>query len=319
MQGMLSNGNEGNDTISYSSPVINASSIYGGIGDDIVTVTGEVSNAFISGDDGNDRITGGIDVSSSTVRGGNGNDTIIVLDITGSSTVIGNTGNDFIEGILNEKGAVTRGGEGQDTILIFSNRSFVNGNQGNDRIEILASGSIGSDIGTVRGGDGNDSITSRGGTTYAQVVGDTGADTLIDASGDNRFSYSFGDTALTGIAGYDVITGFDSANNGTRDRVQLSSGDMVFNIAGLTGGITINSDAVVTGGVSNLLQFIQEGASLTTAGAAIGVNALTISTTDSFIFISDGDGKRSSGDLLIGFTSPITALTFFEGDIVSLG
>jgi Ca2+-binding RTX toxin-like protein len=358
--GSLFNGNGGNDTILVYARTINNSSVFGGQGDDTLNVnaeeaiagllfngnagndsvylddngtatgTGEnltvfggqgtdylvsdlvqVSNSLFSGDNGDDTVAVASDMFNVTVRGGADNDTILIHGDADAGTVInGNEGDDSVcvDAVLID--GTAQGGQGNDSIFVSESEAVVNGNLGDDSIFVSVH-----DGGIVFGGKGDDSIYVSAGD--GTIAGNLGSDTLAAGAGADTFQYTFGDTSLVGISGADSIESFDAAGS---DKIDLTDGDLVFNIAGLTGGITINADAVITGGVTGLGGFINAGASLTTSGAAIGVQGSTIGlgAGEGFIFVSNGNGSLDSDDLLIRFNTPVTALTFSGGDITAI-
>lgn len=328
IQGALINGNAGNDTLNIgnviggTNGVINGSSIYGGAGDDSIYIdAGEISNSLVSGDTENDTIYIDADVFSSTIRGGDGNDTIYAYDsINNSSSVIGNLGNDSIYVYEVNSSSSVRGGDGNDSIYVYINNSLVNGNAGNDSIYVE------NNEGEVYGGLGNDSILATGDLNdFGSIIGNEGADTLQGAKfSQETFIYSFGDTALTGVVGFDSINNFVSnviPSVQVNDVIDLTDTDLVFNLAGISGGITIDSDAVVTGGITSLVQFVEAGASLTTAGATLGISSASTGGAfgaGNFIFISNGDGVRDSEDLLIAFNTKVDEIQFSGGNIVGI-
>ena len=89
-------GGAGNDTLifsgSYSGPY--NVELSGGIGDDILSVTGTASQANFFGDDGNDTLQGG--AGAETLSGGTGND--ILQGGAGADTLLGGVGTDTLTG-----------------------------------------------------------------------------------------------------------------------------------------------------------------------------------------------------------------------------
>ncbi|MCT0218880.1 hypothetical protein KQ304_07690 [Synechococcus sp. CS-1329] len=316
------NGNDGNDTVHIFSDTapINDSNIFGGKGDDSIYVEVEdLSGTLVSGDLGNDSIYVYSHLFNSSVFGADGNDTIHIYgDLFQNTDINGNQFNDsiFIYGTVEDTASV-HGGQGNDSIWVKkSDSGYVNGNNGNDSIFVYRNS------GSVYGGQGLDNIEVGDAKLLAiqegAIFGNLGADTLTGGTfSADAFTYSFGDTALIGTAGFDSINDFVSSNILTflyNDSIDLTSGDIVFDIAGLSGGITIDGDAVITGGVDNLSQFIAAGSGLTTEGAAIGIS---IDAGD-FVFISNGNGVQDTDDLLIAFNKKVDGLTFDGGDIIAI-
>lgn len=99
------NGNKGDDTIvddGVGLTTMGSSTVFGGAGQDIITLNGGGTGLFISGDLGNDQLTSG--AGADTVLGGAGVDTITV-----------GAGNDSVEG-----------GGGADTITLNGGTNRVN-------------------------------------------------------------------------------------------------------------------------------------------------------------------------------------------------
>jgi Ca2+-binding RTX toxin-like protein len=89
------NGNKGNDTIvDYGTGItsLSAATVFGGAGQDVITLNGGGTGLFISGDLGNDQLTSG--AGADTVLGGAGVDTIVVG--AGNDSVVGGGGADTI-------------------------------------------------------------------------------------------------------------------------------------------------------------------------------------------------------------------------------
>jgi len=119
------------------------STVFGGAGDDKISILGE--NSYISGGSGNDTLRG-----HGVINGDEGDDTI-----NGSGTVSGGSGNDVISGSGN-----VSGGTGND---IINASGVVNGDEGNDTI---------TGAGIISGGTGNDMVTIKMGLNFGGYGGD---------------------------------------------------------------------------------------------------------------------------------------------------
>ncbi len=187
-------GSDGADTISYSnsdtSRVVSAYIDAGG-GDDVIsfTSTSDGSNRIYGGD-GNDAIS----VAAATVRavgGGNGNDAIAVA---GEKVILvrGGAGDDAIA-VAAEKVRTVRGGSGNDTISVAGQSvSRVSGGDGNDTISVT-----GSRVGRIYGGDGDDTIAVTA-DRAGWISGGAGNDN-INLNGEGLVAFKAGD-------GQDTVT-----------------------------------------------------------------------------------------------------------------
>ncbi|HTW95555.1 MAG TPA: FG-GAP-like repeat-containing protein, partial [Tepidisphaeraceae bacterium] len=186
-----------NDSASETYPTYSVSqiAIFGGAGNDTVSLAGEPIGATVSGAGGDDSITGG--AGNDSLRGGAGNDTI--GGAGGNDTVIGGAGNDCVKGgagndlLAGGPGNDTlHGGVGNDTLSGGIGDDCVSGNDGNDSI-IAGSGSSG-----LSAGPGNDTIT---GSILAGDLSDTiycgpGADSILSGANDSIIGQTAQDTVV---------------------------------------------------------------------------------------------------------------------------
>jgi Ca2+-binding RTX toxin-like protein len=163
-----------------------SAAVYGGAGNDTITVEG---GASASGDDGNDSLTGGAGLS-----GGAGNDTL-----SNSSYLDGGDGDDLLT-----NGTHQYGGIGNDTIQTGAGANGVFGDAGADSIV----GGTGKDL--LSGGADNDTI--RGGSERDIVWGDAGEDSLYGDAGDDDLFGGAGNDSLLGGAGNNWLSG-DGGND----------------------------------------------------------------------------------------------------------
>ncbi len=236
------------------------------VGDDgnnvinLSAVTGAFFNPnleiIVDGDDGDDFITGSLDIAS-TLIGGDGTDVLfggtqadllsggdgqdLLNGRDGNDTLNGGDGGDIINGEVGDD--VVNGGSSGDTINGGSGADTLNGQSGADSIlgdtdDDVIDGGSGTD--TIDGGIGDDSLS--GGTEADSLLGNVGDDTLNgDGGNDSLFGgddndFIFGganDDLLNGENGNDVVngnSGNDTAIGGNNDDTVLggSGNDALF-------------------------------------------------------------------------------------------
>jgi Ca2+-binding RTX toxin-like protein len=155
--------------------------------------------------------------NSNSIMGGAGNDT---LSSTGGSTNVidGGLGNDSMVGGTGSDTMI--GGAGNDTIAVFSGTDTVDAGDGND--VVTSSG-----YGTLRGGAGDDQLIHSSTTTYINLLGEAGNDTLISGSGADSLDGGSGNDSLFSAAGADTFRGGDGD-----DTVGFGGGARVYGDAG---------------------------------------------------------------------------------------
>lgn len=201
-------------------------------------IQGDIGQNFIDGGDGNDTIDGGQALSpgtADTLIGGEGDD-----DITASAggfegdLLYGGTGNDTLRGpsatLYGEdgddlliggpgwghhaSGNALYGGTGNDTL---QGGGYLNGGDGNDLMDTRYGTS-------VEAGLGNDTLTGSGAAGWVSYFIDMGeGDDLVDVMGTNNL------LSIEGGAGHDQLTGY--GNNG----LQIDGGAGDDTIRGTTG------------------------------------------------------------------------------------
>lgn len=129
-------------------------------GQNLIEMTGAVSNDFADGAEGDDLIGGG--AGDDTLLGGAGRDEIF-----------GEAGNDRIEGGADDD--LLEGGADNDTIEGNAGNDKLLGGPGNDIID----GDTGNDV--ILGGPGNDLMYGRAGNDV--ILGDAGNDTIVPGRG----------------------------------------------------------------------------------------------------------------------------------------
>jgi Ca2+-binding RTX toxin-like protein len=212
--------------------------VSGNRGDDRILLS--VGSPVVLGD-----IAAGSTIDTTTkvmlVDGGGGNDTV---DSTGGSqdTLLGGDGNDYLRAVSHRANQLS-GGAGDDTLVGGTGQEDMSGGDGNDTadysadvfndfislddvandgyrgvsfdtsgspiFEIGGPGSEGdnvhSDIETVLGGTGDDSIVGSGADNL--FIGGTGKDTLVGGGGNDTLTGDEGDDLLVGGSGKDLLNG----------------------------------------------------------------------------------------------------------------
>ncbi|PJE26022.1 type I secretion protein [Pseudooceanicola antarcticus] len=223
--------------------------VYGGSGDDSL-VAGIDAFSDYSGDDPNlplfsDPATSdpNPDDGKDTVYGGMGNDTIITGD--DADLIDGGSGEDLIYGGIDDD--TITGGRDADEIYGGHGSDSIDGNSGDDVIDASASTSSmdyanepdatdpvpTNDMDVVRGGRGNDSITT----------GDDD-DVLYGGSGDDTLDAGIDEDTIYGGRGADVIlagSGDDSVEGASGDDA-ISTGTGADEVLGAAGDDTITND-----------------------------------------------------------------------------
>lgn len=269
-------------------------SYVGTSGVDSIVFEGNTQNFFLGAQQANDFIafdnvnalqTG--TYTNGTMKGGAGEDSFIELNnvnIVGS-WIAGNAGDDIFGGAgaeLDVYNSTAQGGQGNDTINVGeSTGTLVNGNRGNDTIELV--GNIGTS--TIGGGQGNDNIDFDGAAT--DVITNT---SFLFGLGNDDFDYN------TGVIGdgntFDGGDGNDNINlTGAANEVTISGGD--------------GTDALVGGGDDDV---IDGGAGNDAITGLVGDDALTGGGgADAFIYTAAAQSGTDIGagdiDVITDFTS----------------
>jgi Ca2+-binding RTX toxin-like protein len=255
-------GGNGDDELTINS-ALEFSKINGNVGNDTISACGTIAQSLVSGGMGNDYLEVG-DLINSTYSGGQGDDQLYFCynynysqegfygeDVIANSTINGNAGNDLIDFTYVGKitNSVIYGGADNDTIRDFYGNSTnvtVNGNLGNDNI------TYGGDSNglTIFGGDGDDTIDCEIDTGSAYLSGDLGNDTIFGSDSGDTIRGGDGNDSLLGFDGGDSInggTGNDYIEGGFgNDTLNGGEGNDSFGIYGTPG---FNGDNnLITGG-----------------------------------------------------------------------
>lgn len=206
---------EGNDTVAG---YFWDSKIYGGDGNDVLTVSGGIYNNTqftntIIGGAGNDTV---VAYGGKYIKGGKGNDKISIdgkfagaakiYGETGKDTLYGGYGNDYLSGgadndyLSGNNGKDTLvGGSGSDTLFGGYGKDILSGGAANDYLD------GGNDNDSLNGGSGNDTL--RGGTGKDKLFGSSGKDYLDGGEGNDSLNGGSGNDTLYGGAGKDTLFG----------------------------------------------------------------------------------------------------------------
>jgi len=253
-------GNDGRDTIDYSSrvsPVVvsldgspndGASGEGDNVHPDIEDIVATPSGDTLIGSDAVNLLDGrgGADV----ILGLGGDDTLQggVNDPSGD-TLIGGAGNDTMHGESGDD--ALKGGEGADTALGGGGGDRVEGEAGNDSV----SGGAGSD--TVDGGEGDDKVNGSdvapiGGDGDDRLIGGPGTDDLRGGRGNDVLDGGLGADTMDGESETDTVTYEDRTNevfvslDGRDNDGEANEHDNVVNVERIVGGKlgdTLSGDA----------------------------------------------------------------------------
>ena len=264
------NANEGTDTVITAASGITLAAnvenlIFSGSGD--MNATGNAGNNSLAGGAGNDSLSGldGNDTlegngGNDTLDGGTGNDSLEGDSGSGNDSLIGGDGNDTLDG--GAAADTMAGGAGNDTYIVDDAGDSVNENPGEgtdtvnttlssyaltDNVENLTFTGAGDFTGTgntlantITGASGNDSLD--GGDGNDKLHGSDGADTLSGGNGNDALDGGAGADSMAGGVGNDTYTVDDAGdvvtenfNEGTDTvKTTLSSYTLGSNLENLT-------------------------------------------------------------------------------------
>ncbi|MCQ1573060.1 hypothetical protein NFO65_20250 [Neorhizobium galegae] len=283
----------GDDTIKISAGA--AIGVYGGSGNDTIDIAAT----------GMKSILGSLNVAADNVKGGEGDDSIhidghgVVMRIDGDAgndlIEIGSTGGDASSGMLDYGIDIVKGGAGNDTIKLASDSQVgrIYGDTGDDVIDIKAGGMVSS----IRGGDGNDTMSAEG-RSVSSLDGGNGNDTIVVNA-----SYAYD---IDGGDGGDVII---ATTDGFLAQVSGGKGDdyvVLDNKGRAEAGYRFSEgdgrDVIVTNGPLEISGFSEDGTQrLDMSKASITVDGDTVTigftgTTDS-ITVKLGGRMADAGNI----------------------
>jgi hypothetical protein len=292
--GLITRGQEGNDTIYFGSKIkeINNSFIGGGKGNDYIGV-----GTFLGDQHGSAAADSfsGASASVTTIYGGEGRDTINIKGqgLLTAVEINGYSDNDSV--VINSatvKASYIGLGKGDDTISGgFANitTSSIVGGQGKDSLLLtdIRSGSslliAGDNVSRAVVDGGADSIYLSGVIRTATILGGAGNDSLslmglTESSGNLVYM----------DAGNDLISAGSKVNDLTNSHFYMGAGDDKFNIALISGG-KINSGSINLGKGNDTVSFAA-GTELTAAEVA----GLTINGGAGADYLLDGASISAS-------------------------
>ena len=283
----------GADTLTFTGNSGVLDSVYGGDGDDVVAISGQIDVSILNLGGGSDIVSGSDAVSASgaSLKMGAGNDTIVLSAAeAASATLYGGGGADSITlDVAAASTAITIAGDadgvvGKDTITIQNTAILVDeinlqGAGGADVIKFDASaGSIGS-TGKILGNYGGDNIdisalfVGAGGLT---IGGGAGSDTItLDEFG----SAGSGAYAIGG-GGADSIS-LVTNNGGTAGDATTSAGRGMGTIIGGAGADSIT--------------FVGDVSDISVAAGVIAISSVSDSTEDAMDIVRFTAGATNAG------------------------
>jgi len=226
-------------------PVINLTNLDDGL-DTPIYFDGTKGVDIFTGNNGNDRIYGGLDQDQ--LKGGRGNDFIYgqedddrLFGELGDDKIYGGYGNDYLDaGIGNDS---LFGELGRDSLIGGNGNDFLNGDDGNDYLD----GGLLND--TMSGGEGNDTylVDSTG-----DQINDLGATTDVDTviitqTITYTLSANIENASVNSMAGNGNLTG-NTLNNGLTGNANKNILDGAAGADSLNGGAGIDS---LNGGAGN--------------------------------------------------------------------
>lgn len=313
------------------SVVLNASTVSGGLGDDILfgTQAGVASNlrtayfvnTLVNGNQGRDLIRA-FGVLTSRLEGGQDEDTIELANLTATDGGIFPSIPDIITSnqtaLFPDRydGGTIQGSRGNDTIRIALSdtnvvNTRINGNEDNDLISnfgVALNGNWANS--TIFGGSGNDTVamqTVAGGnfvTSSLYVLGNLGNDALATGTGNDTLIGGDGNDSINTNGGDNLIYGDNSSFDGTTvpgtgaDLITISSQS-----ASLAGSSTVfagagNDSVTITTNGNNIVQGADGDDSVVIGGAAAaaggnGSNSVTGNAGNDIIAIT-GSGINTA-------------------------
>ncbi|MEH2465343.1 beta strand repeat-containing protein [Nostoc sp.] len=297
----LFGGSSGND-ISYGDD-----QIFGGAGNDYLSVDYSTSNNTLIGDTGNDSLIANSSKGNNLLSGGNGNDNLSVSNSSGNNTLIGGADDDSLSADSSKGNNLLSGGDGNDNLSVgrdFFYNTFANsgnntliGGAGDDNLSVnnssgnnLLDGGDGNDTlftsvsgfgnNTIKGGNGNDSVyiileTSPPSLKVQTVDGGAGEDVL-------KLYYAYPTEGITSTFDASTNKGSISAGNNlinykNIEQLDISGTSYDDRIIGSSGNDSLNggingNDKIDGGAGEDLLSF---SAYQATAGITSTFNATT--------------------------------------------
>jgi len=233
-------GGDGNDTIYTSYQA------HGGAGNDTIVLVYNGYSHTVTGDAGDDVITGSAFGEPDVIQGNDGNDTIhggggddVIDGGAGMDIISGDAGNDTLTGCADNDTFLFGQGDGSDTITDFTTGDLVqisgydsarSISQSGGNVVVMLSDSdqitfLNTDVATVQAG------LQFATPTDDTLIGGAGNDDLRGYGGNDTIIGNGGDDILAGGSGSDTIDGGDGNDF-------LFSGDVAPGFTGYYGGFT---------------------------------------------------------------------------------
>ncbi|MEH2067722.1 MAG: calcium-binding protein [Nostoc sp.] len=233
----LSGGSSGNDS-SYGNDTI-----FGGVGNDNLSVEYSTSDNILNGGVDNDYLSVDSSTGSNTLNGDAGDDFLSTNSSKGNNLLNGGDGDDSLSANSSKGDNLLNGGDGNDDLSasgdnlingsIASGNNTLNGGTGDDKL--LAYLSIGNNL--LNGGDGNDSLTV---VIYDEAR--IGNNVLNGGNGNDSLYLDISSSSLLTQQTVDGGTGDDLL---TANLSESSTGiTSTFNAATNTGSITAGTNQV---------------------------------------------------------------------------
>ena len=265
---LLVNGVSNNSLPTVRASQLQALTILGGQGNNLINVNAITSAAFsyadpvtgqrlqirVDGGNGEDTLVGSQGFNDS-LFGGHGDDQINVaptMPILVGQTLHGDDGNDLIIG--GPGGDTIEAGDGTDSVTGGAGDDVISGGDGND----LLNGSGDNDsirggqgLDTILGGVGNDTLVGESGND--SVSGEDGNDSVLGGAGHDRL---FGDGGATAVNGDDTVLGNSGDDTilggGGADMLQGQDGDDLVSVA--EAGFSVSDVSIAEGGAGTTTQ-----------------------------------------------------------------
>lgn len=310
------NGGESDDTIIWRGQKDFKVNVESSAGQDFLVIQGDSTGNILTvqtvGNDlqateGNAKITIDAAIQNITVNLGGGDDSLTMLDMSGAQLnaiqINGESGNDTINlAAANRVGTLLIRADGGDGNDMLTGSDFSESLIGGAGDDMVVAGA-GDDL--LEGGDGNDVLN--GGLGNDSSAGGAGNDELIGGDGNDSLIGDSGDDIVNGDAGNDVLQGNFGNDflNGSTGNDSISGGLGADAVVGGAGKDTLDgghNDDIIVGNSGNDLIFASNGNDLVNGGNGND----TLNGGDGDDTLQGGNGN----DLLGGFDGA----DFMSGD-----
>jgi Ca2+-binding RTX toxin-like protein len=289
--GMTADGGTGNDRI-HGGP--RADMLRGGAGTDHLYGYGGADGLY--GDDGGDRLYGGD--GDDWVEGGRGKDALAgekgndtLLGMEGDDREYGGPGVDKFHQQQESSGSdadLFVGGADEDEVIYITRSRAVRADNDGAKGDDGAKGehdSIGTDVETIVGGEGDDWLS--GNSSRTVLFGWGGDDVLIGGGGDDALIGGSGRDRLYGGPGDDGLSG-DEGNGGEPDQMFGGTGRDLVTYDGYTSPVTVDLDGA-NGDDGRVGERDTVGSDVEDIHGGSGGDRLTGNAATNLIYGNDGD------------------------------